>query len=361
VERSTRRVAGLSETPLGRLVRRLISEEGPISVARYMTLALGHPELGYYVTRDPLGRSGDFTTAPEISQIFGELLGLWAAHSWTRAGCPDPVALVELGPGRGTLMADALRVITKAAPAFRSALSLHLVETSPALRERQNLALAGASPRWHDTISTVPDLPLIVLANEFFDALPVRQFVRRTGAWHERLVGLGDNGLAFGLSSAPIDATDLPAAEDGAVIERGEAGLAIMADIASRIAGHGGGAVIIDYGHFGEGFGDTLQAVAGHAFVDPLERPGEADLTAHVDFAALVRVAEANGAGADLMATQADFLEALGIEARAEALKARATAAQRADIDAAVARLTDRSTKGMGVLFKVLAVRGGPV
>jgi NADH dehydrogenase [ubiquinone] 1 alpha subcomplex assembly factor 7 len=314
VERSTRRVAGLSETPLGRLVRRLISEEGPISVARYMTLALGHPELGYYVTRDPLGRSGDFTTAPEISQIFAELLGLWAAHSWTRAGCPDPVALVELGPGRGTLMADALRVITKAAPAFRSALSLHLVETSPALRERQNLALAGASPRWHDTISTVPDLPLIVLANEFFDALPVRQFVRRTGAWHERLVGLGDNGLAFGLSSAPIDATDLPAAED-----------------------------------------------AGHAFVDPLERPGEADLTAHVDFAALVRVAEANGAGADLMATQADFLEALGIEARAEALKARATAAQRADIDAAVARLTDRSTKGMGVLFKVLAVRGGPV
>jgi SAM-dependent MidA family methyltransferase len=351
----------LSDTPLGRLVRQLISEEGPISVARYMALALGHPQLGYYVTRDPLGRSGDFTTAPEISQIFGELLGLWAAHSWTRAGCPDPVALVELGPGRGTLMADALRVITKAAPAFRSALSLHLVETSPALRERQNLALAAASPRWHDTISTVPDLPLIVLANEFLDALPIRQFVRRNGAWHERLVGLGDKGLAFGLSSAPIEATDLPAAEDGAVFERSEAGLAIMADIAGRVARHGGGALVVDYGHLDEGFGDTLQAVAGHAFVDPLGRPGEADLTAHVDFAALVRVAEANGAAVDLVATQADFLAAIGIGARAEALKARATPTQRADIEAAVARLSDRSAKGMGSLFKVLAVRGGAV
>jgi NADH dehydrogenase [ubiquinone] 1 alpha subcomplex assembly factor 7 len=351
----------LSETALGRFVRQLISAEGPISVARYMALALGHPQLGYYATRDPLGRSGDFTTAPEISQVFGELVGLWAAHSWTQAGCPDPVALVELGPGRGTLMADALRVISKAAPAFRSALSLHLVETSPALRERQGSTLGAAAPRWHDALSTVPDLPLILLANEFFDALPVRQLVRRNGAWHERLVGLGDEGLAFGLCAAPLEAADLPAAADGAVLERSEAGCAIMADIAGRMASHGGAALIVDYGHLGEGFGDTLQAVAGHAFADPLEAPGEADLTTHVDFGALLRVAEANGAAIDLLATQADFLAALGIDARAEALKARATPSQRADIDAAVARLTDRSPTGMGALFKVLALRGGPV
>jgi NADH dehydrogenase [ubiquinone] 1 alpha subcomplex assembly factor 7 len=361
MERPSHRAAGLSETALGRLVRQLISEEGPISVARYMALALGHPQLGYYATRDPLGRAGDFVTAPEITQMFGELVGLWAAHSWMRAGCPDPVGLVELGPGRGTLMADALRVIARAAPAFRSALSLHLVETSPALRERQGRTLAAAAPRWHDTLSTVPDLPLIILANEFFDALPVRQFVRRNGAWHERLVGLGEEGLAFGLSSTPIEAADLPAAADGAVFERSEAGLAVMADIAGRMARHRGAALIIDYGHLDAGFGDTLQAVAGHAFADPLAAPGEADLTAHVDFAALLRVAEANGAAIDLLATQADFLAALGIEARAEALKARATPAQRTAIDAALARLTDRAPRAMGTLFKVLAVHGGPV
>ncbi|MDQ0473693.1 class I SAM-dependent methyltransferase [Labrys wisconsinensis] len=345
-------------TPLGEAIASLVRDEGPIDLARFMALALGHPVHGYYRTRDPLGAAGDFTTAPEISQMFGELVGLWAAHAWQRLGRPDPVLLAELGPGRGTLMADALRAVARAAPDFLRAARLHLVETSPVLRQRQADALAGHAPAWHEATDTLPDGPLILIANEFFDALPVRQFQRRDGRWHERLVGLAGDRLAFGLAAGPAGIDGLPEAPDGAILELGEAGLRLAGHLAARLARDGGAALILDYGHIETGFGDTLQAMRRHAGADPLAEPGEADLTTHVDFAALAAAAAAAGARIDLMAGQADFLEGLGIRERAAALKRRATPAQVADIDAALARLTDRGRTGMGALFKVLALSG---
>jgi SAM-dependent MidA family methyltransferase len=347
-------------TPLARELAAMIAAEGPMPVSRYMALALGHPRLGYYATRDPLGAAGDFVTAPEISQIFGELLGLWAAHAYERAGRPKRVALVELGPGRGTLMRDALRAIAKAAPEFRQKLGLHLVETSPALRSLQAATLAGADPAWHDDIETLPDGPLIVLANEFFDALPVRQLVRNRGGWYERLVGLSDGRLAFGLAPIPVEARGLPEAPEGAMLEIGETALAIAGSLARRVSREGGAALVIDYGHVESGFGDTLQAVKEHRFADPLAEPGEADLTAHVDFAALASQVTAEGATVDILTTQAQFLEALGIDHRARQLIKAATPDQAAAIEAARTRLVDLSPTGMGALFKVLAF-GAPV
>jgi NADH dehydrogenase [ubiquinone] 1 alpha subcomplex assembly factor 7 len=347
-------------TPLGETIAAIIAQDGPITLARYMSLALGHPRHGYYVTRDPLGAAGDFITAPEISQMFGELLGLWAAHAWVVAGSPKRVALVELGPGRGTLMADALRAIARAAPVFAQSLHVHLVETSPALRAAQRATLAAsAEPQWHDGVETLPEGPIIVIANEFFDALPIRQFIRAGGAWRERLVGLGEGQLTLGLSAEAMQEDTLPDAPDGSVLEVCEPAAAIMAQLARRIARESGAALVIDYGHLQSAFGSTFQAVEAHRFVDPLARPGEADLTAHVDFGALARAAEAEGARIDLMTGQADFLEALGIRQRASALAARSSPEQLGAIEAALDRLTDRSPTGMGSLFKVMAVSGG--
>jgi SAM-dependent MidA family methyltransferase len=246
-------------------------------------------------------------------------------------------------------------------PDFRSALSVHLVETSPVLRERQASLLAMHRPVWHDGLETLPALPWILLANEFFDALPVRQLVRAAGAWHERLVGVEGGRLAFGLSAEPMRAAGLPDAPEGALLELPEAAANLMAFIATRLAVQGGAALAIDYGHLETGFGDTLQAVSAHRFVDPLERPGEADLTCHVDFAALARVAERHGLRIDIITNQATFLEALGIRERAEAIKRSATPAGAAAVEAALARLTDRSERGMGSLFKVLAISRPPV
>lgn len=346
------------DTPLGAEIRTLIRLEGPISVARFMALALGHPRHGYYMTRDPLGAQGDFTTAPEISQMFGELIGLWAAHSWMSMGSPDRVALVELGPGRGTLMADALRAVGKAAPAFGRALELHLVETSPVLRQAQASRLANFHPSWHGDVAGLPDLPLIVIANEFFDALPIHQFVHRGGGWHERLVGLDGDSLVFGL--AP-EAIALPAAPrsnalDGTIVEYAEAGSLVMAELGRRIAGRGGAALIVDYGHIEFDVGDTLQAAAGHAFADPLARPGDADLTSHVCFETLARVAAEHGLGVDILTTQGHFLEELGIRQMAANLRRHATPTQAAAIDSALERLTDPSPRAMGSLFKVMAL-----
>ena len=341
-------------TPLGRILAETIRVEGPLTVERYMALALGHPIYGYYTTRDPLGAAGDFTTAPEISQMFGELLGLWAAEVWSSMGRPTVFRLIEIGPGRGTLMADALRA-ARLLPAFGKAADLHLVETSRPLCAAQARALAGspAAPTWHDAIATVPEGPAIVIANELMDALPIRQFVRSQVGWHERLVGLDPDGrLAFGLAAEP----DRRVHADGAlgdVLEIGDAACALVGQIGTRLARDGGAALIIDYGYSGGGHRDTLQAVRAHAYTDPLDAPGEADLTAHVDFDALARVAEHAGVTVHGPASQGDFLRALGIEARAMRLAA-ASPASAAAIATALARLT--GDDGMGMLFRTMAI-----
>lgn len=342
---------------LGHEIARLIALEGPLTVERYMSLCLAHPAHGYYITRDPIGPLGDFTTAPEISQMFGELVGLWAAEVWRLMGAPDQVRLIELGPGRGTLMRDALRA-ARVVPGFLDAIRIHLVETSPVLRRRQAATLANApSPlTWHDRLDEVPDGAAIVLANEFFDALPIRQFVRDCGAWRERLVGLSaDGALAFGLAAEPTRDVTLTAPE-GAMLEWPAAGLEIMRSLADRLVAQGGAALAIDYGHVRSGFADTLQAVKNHGFADPLSEPGEADLTAHVDFAQLAAAARGAGAVIHGPVTQGDFLRALGIEARAAALAARASEAQAGDIAAALRRLTGATSDDMGTLFKAMAV-----
>lgn len=349
-------------TPLAEKLRRLIAADGPISVAHYMAHCLGDPQHGYYATRDPLGRAGDFITAPEISQMFGELIGLWCAAVWRQMGAPAPVRVVEFGPGRGTLMADALRACA-VVPDFRAAVRVHLVETSPVLRQRQRETLAsGAIPlAWHDTLADLPDGPLIVIANEFFDALPVFQAVKTADGWHERVVGLGDdNQLRFGLAPGVLPGFErtlpphLRDAPVGSIFEWRRN--AEVREVSRRIAAFGGAALIIDYGHAESALGETLQAVRGHQYADPLETPGEADLTAHVDFAALKAVATRSGVRTHGPLTQREFLVRLGIAERAARLEQIATQAQAADIRAAVARLTGEGPRDMGALFKVTAL-----
>lgn len=353
----------MSDTPLLGELRRLIAVEGPISIERYMALCLGHPVHGYYRTRDPLGAAGDFTTAPEISQIFGELLGLWTAEVWHGLGRPAPFRLVELGPGRGTLMADARRALRAAAPDCLAASDLHLVETSPPLRAAQGRALANAAPTWHDTIDTLPGGPTILIANEFFDALPVRQYQRTERGWCERRVGLKDGGglngdaLAFGLSPDPTPEITAQAAP-GAILTLPAVALDLTRQLGNHLAREGGALVAIDYGDLYGGTADTLQAVAHHRFADPLEAPGETDLTAQVDFAALARAAAGAGAVVHGPVTQGDFLLALGLAQRAERLAARANPVQAAAVKAGADRLIDRTTRGMGHLFKVMGIAG---
>lgn len=333
-----------------------IRAEGPISVADYMTIALAHPEVGYYTTRDPFGQAGDFTTAPEVSQVFGELLGLWCAERWQAMGEPEHLLLVELGPGRGTLMADALRA-AQLLPAFHAALEVHLVETSPVLRARQRDALAPTGATWHANLSSLPEGPLLLIANEFFDALPIRQFQKTPSGWAERVIGLAEAGkrLQWGLGRNLPPILPFPQdAPEGAIAELSPAGASITRDISRRVAGHGGAALIIDYGYGETATGDSFQAVKQHRPVDPLETPGDADLTAHVDFQALAATAEKAGAKAHGPADQGVFLKALGIRERTEALARTATPAQRRQLLAAVERLT--SSAQMGTLFKALAL-----
>ena len=345
----------MSDAPLLHLIADEIRLGGPIGLDRYIGLCLGHPVHGYYRTRDPFGPAGDFVTAPEISQMFGELLGVWVAATRTLMGAPERLTLVELGPGRGTLMADALRALRTLAPEV--AIDLHLVETSPILRRLQETRLAGRAAHWHESIETLPPGPMIVLANEFFDALPVRQFERTAAGWCERLVGLGPDGaaLAWGLRPEP-DPLIARAASLGSVLTLPSVALGMVRTLARRLVRDGGVVLVLDYGHAQPGFGDTLQAVRGHRFVDPLDTPGEADLTTHVDVAALARAAEAEGARCHGPVDQRDVLLGLGLRQRADRLKACATPEQGAAIEAAVARLTDPARRGMGSLFKVLAV-----
>jgi NADH dehydrogenase [ubiquinone] 1 alpha subcomplex assembly factor 7 len=339
-------------SPFEIALRDRILNEGPITVERYMALCLQH----YYATRDPLGAAGDFTTAPEISQMFGELIGLWAVETWRLMGGPPDIRLVELGPGRGTLMADALRA-ARLAPGFLDVAAVEFVETSPVLRERQRTILAGSSVpvAWRDRFEEIPDGPLLVIANEFFDALPIRQFVAGERGWCERLVGLDGEALTFGLHPEPEVSLGTPAIH-GQVLEYPAAALTVMTALAGRLAERGGAALCIDYGYWGPVTADTLQAVRSHAFVDPLAHPGDADLTAHVNFRSLARSATEAGLAVHGPLTQGDFLRALGIEARAASLKHRANPAQSAAIDQALDRLVGSGEKGMGSLFKVLGL-----
>jgi NADH dehydrogenase [ubiquinone] 1 alpha subcomplex assembly factor 7 len=338
---------------LGRLIARRIALTGPITVAEFMAEALGHPRLGYYRKASPLGAAGDFTTAPEISQIFGELLGAWLAERWIAMGRPQPVRLIELGPGRGTLMADALRA-TRGVAGFHAALSLHLVEINEHLRTSQAAALAPFAPAWHERLESVPEGPTLLVANEFFDALPVRQFERTDKGWVERKVGLEADGRTLRFALAPgitPFASLLTDAGVGAQAEISEPARAIAALIGERLRRHGGWALIIDYGDERAGCAASLQAVRGHRGADVLEHPGESDLSVHVDFDAL---AKACGLPSFGPVGQGDFLRRLGAEQRSAALKARANEEQRQAIDAALARLIDPDQ--MGRLFRVMAV-----
>ncbi|NIZ61806.1 methyltransferase [Sedimentitalea sp. CY04] len=332
-----------------------IDADGPLSVADYMNECLLNPKYGYYTTRDPLGSGGDFITAPEISQMFGEMLGLSLAQSWLEQGSPVAFTLAELGPGRGTLMADLLRA-TKSVPGFHEAAQIVLVEASPTLQAKQQDALSAYQVQWHDTVDLLPDQPLWLVANEFFDALPIRQFVREGQAWREKRIGRAQGELTFGLGPlAPQPALDhrLADTHDGDLVETCEAAAPIVARIAQRIASHGGAALIIDYGDW-RALGDTLQALRGHESTDPLTTPGQADLTAHVDFEALALAAQTAGCAYSRVTPQGVFLERLGITARAQTLAALLSGTTLDSLIAAHQRLTH--PQEMGTLFKVLGL-----
>jgi NADH dehydrogenase [ubiquinone] 1 alpha subcomplex assembly factor 7 len=349
-------------TPLEAEIRRLIGVAGPMPVADYMRICLTHPRFGYYTTRDPIGARGDFITAPEISQMFGELIGLWMAAVWQQMGAPENVRIVELGPGRGTLMVDALRA-AKTARDFYTAIVLHLVEISPKLQaeQKQKLEILGEPVLWHASLTDVPSGPAIIIANEFVDALPVHQAVKqKDGGWYERVVEIAPDGkLKIGVAPNQLphfEATlprELRQTPEGSIYEWRSDQLALEL---GRRARSDCAALIIDYGHVRQGLGETLQAVAGHSYVDPLRRPGEVDLTAHVDFASLAQHADMMGGRAHGPVTQHDFLMRLGIERRAAALKAQAPPDKSAAIERAFKRLTATGPKGMGELFKVLAI-----
>jgi NADH dehydrogenase [ubiquinone] 1 alpha subcomplex assembly factor 7 len=348
-------------SPLEKEIRRLIAAAGPMPVAEYMRLCLTHPQHGYYVTRDPFGAGGDFITAPEISQMFGELIGVWLAAVWARMGAPENVRVIELGPGRGTLMIDALRA-ARVVKGFREAIVLHLVEISPALQklQQQRLEALDVPILWHTTLDDVPGGPSLIVANEFIDALPIHQAVKHPDGWRERAVEIGPDGkFRFGLvrETMPHFDTGLPRAlrqsPSDSIFEWRADSIALELGRRTR---RDGAALILDYGHIKYALGDTLQAVAGHAYADPLRAPGEADLTAHVDFEALAQSAESIGGCIHGPILQRDFLLRLGIEQRAAALKAAATRDKALEIDLALSRLTASGAQGMGELFKALAI-----
>lgn len=342
---------------LGLRIKTLIEETGPISVSTYMALCLMDPEDGYYTQATPFGRDGDFITAPEISQMFGELIGAWVITTHREAKINGPWTLAEFGPGQGTLMADMLRTIRQIAPDIFAHLHVHLLEASPKLRDKQRDKLMPFDKQIHfvGAAGDLPAQPTIIIANEFFDALPIRQFISVQGKWHERLIGW--NGKAFTFQPAPLPvshAQDLPTAhQDGDIAEQAPASLAIMQTLSAHIKAQGGAALIIDYGHLKSGLGDTLQAVANHQYAPLLEAQGEADLTAHIDFEALTKAAQTEGCTAT-SETQGSFLLRLGLLERAGQLGAGKTTSEQETIRDAVERLA--GPEQMGTLFKVLMV-----
>jgi NADH dehydrogenase [ubiquinone] 1 alpha subcomplex assembly factor 7 len=337
---------------LGSLIDMQIRTAGPMSVAAYMGLCLSHPRAGYYQQGRPIGAKGDFITAPEISQMFGEMVGFCLVNLWQQMNEPKSFTLLELGPGRGTLMADILRV-AKRAPDFLNALHLQLFESSPVLREEQKNRLGEHNPYWQQRLDEVGEDPLLVVANEFFDALPIRQYVKDRDGWHEREVGLIKGKRAFGLSPMPMPETAIPPelrdAPPGSVFEAGLAAQEAMLQLSLLIARQGGAILAIDYGYGKTQVGETLQAVRNHAYADPLAAPGETDLSAHVDFASLAKVAVTCGLAVSRLATQGDFLRRLGIADRAESL-GNANPHLATDITLAFERLTGPDQ--MGELFK---------
>ncbi|TPN31803.1 class I SAM-dependent methyltransferase [Mesorhizobium sp. B2-3-3] len=338
----------------------LIEALGPLPVNEYMAMCLFDPSDGYYMTREPFGAAGDFVTAPEISQMFGELIAVWFYQAWLAIGRPMPVTIAEIGPGRGTLMKDMLRTLSRLDPALANGADFAMIETSPRLAEvqKQTLGTTPLAARWHETIETLPHQPLLIVGNELFDAVPIRQFVRAGASWRERMIGLDDeNNLCFFAGAGSVDPALLPAdaanAPQGAVAEVAPARTALMAAITERMARDGGAGLFLDYGHLQPGVGDTLQALRRHNHEHVLANPGEADLTSHVDFAALAATVRAHGLDAHL-SMQGDFLLGMGILERAGRLGADASQAARDKITGDVERLA--GPQAMGELFKVLAV-----
>lgn len=336
---------------LKRRITELITEAGPIPVSQYMALCLLDPADGYYTTREPFGARGDFTTAPEVSQMFGELVAVWLASAWQAAGKPQDATLAEIGPGRGTLMRDMLRTLSRIAPDLTRRVAM--IETSPRLVDVQKRTLGETTAAWHRDVAELPDAPLFIVGNELFDAIPIRQFVKTPQGWRERCVGLDADGeLAFVAGPGTTDAA-LPDAPTGAVFEIAPARIALMQQIAERIARHGGAGLFVDYGHLATGIGDTLQAMRAHGYVDALAAPGEADLTSHVDFAELGAAAGADGLETRAM-TQARFLLGMGLLERAGQLGAAGDAGVRERLQGEVERLA--APDQMGELFKMLMV-----
>ncbi len=338
---------------LARQLAARIARDGPLTIEDFMTACLLDIKHGYYTTRDPFGAPGDFVTAPEISQMFGELIGLWLWSLWNDGGARDSAYLVELGPGRGTLMADALRAMTNATRA-PVPFDVHLVEAGPALRERQADTLKGHDVRWHETLDTLPtDGPVYLVANEFFDALPIRQFVATQQGWRERLIGCADGKLTPVL--APEEAvTDIPPAPLGHVAEMAPQRMEAVSNIAQRVAQQGGAALIVDFADPALPLADTLQAVRAHRYADRLEEPGEADLASAVDFTALACAAQAAGSAVFGPVGQGQLMRSLGIEARCEALAANAREDQAKALKTAMDRLV--SPDGMGEDFRAMAL-----
>jgi NADH dehydrogenase [ubiquinone] 1 alpha subcomplex assembly factor 7 len=331
-----------------------IRATGPMSVATYMSLCLNHPRHGYYAVARPIGADGDFITAPEVSQMFGELIGFFFVNLWQQMGSPKSFTLLELGPGRGTLMTDALRAASKA-DGFENALHLQLFESNALLKDEQQKRLGKYNPYWVTEIDAVGDDPIFVIANEFFDALPIRQFVKTDDGWHERLIGLKDSARVFGLSPTPIADSAAPQEVHGAyageILEIGSAAVDAMQRISRKIALQGGAILAIDYGYAATQTGETLQAVKAHAFADLLEEPGQADLSSHVNFEVLGEAAKSTGLALAPLTGQGELLLGLGLGERAKAL-ARANPAEAGNIARAIERLT--SPKQMGTLFKAL-------
>ncbi len=334
-------------TPLESILRMAIASDGPMPIDRFMAMCLGHPQHGYYMTRDPFGQPGDFTTSPEINQVFGELIGIWIYQAWQNLGAPKKIALIELGPGRGTLMADALRATRKLSD-FHGALDVHFVETSPILRASQERLVPSAN--WHSGFDTLPQCPSIFIANEFFDAIPIRQFVHRDGKVFERAIDVIEEKLSL----VGIVTPRTTPVEGPSVFEISPARTSLAKDMAHHLHKHSGCGLIIDYGHRKSSMGDTLQAMRAHTFCDILETPGEVDLTAHVDFEALAHACESAGVRVCGLMTQREFLLAMGVGLRSDALSATLDVPAKSAFLSGVSRLVDDDK--MGQLFKVLGV-----
>ncbi len=350
-------------TALEEIIKQTIRDTGPMNLAHYMALCLGHPTHGYYMTRDPFGEKGDFTTAPEISQMFGELIGAWIADSWVKMGTPKKFILLECGPGRGTLMMDAMRA-TQNVDGFHEAVQIHLLEMSPVLRSLQAERLSQYDATWHDDLSTLPtDYPIIVIGNEFLDALPVRQLTWCETGWKEKTVNIDKNDTLclydVEAKNEVIEALTpfLIPPQVGEQVEVSLEQQRLLNDLINIVLKQGGILLFVDYGFVHNVAGDTIQAVKNHSYCDLLETPGEADITAHVNFSEISQIAMKKNMMVHGPVSQGEYLKRLGISIREGLLKENATKLQQRDIEAAVKRLIGEDTKNneMGKLFKVIA------